>query len=167
MAEVRVAAPVDPITVDLDEVEHVRDRGSALVWMHTPDARRRDRLWMAVGMLTLALRLPASDALALLRTRAYATGQTADDLAEQLIDAVATPASCTRIRTSSADRGHDVMPARCHKGPAADVGQGWLHSVDHAAGAPQVDVTLPADCSQTPARTTVAPTVTVRATVAW
>ncbi len=36
-------------------------------WANTPDARRRGRLWMAVGIIMLALPLPASDALTLLR----------------------------------------------------------------------------------------------------
>jgi hypothetical protein len=38
-------------------------------WSDTPDAQRRGRLWMAVGMLTLALEAPAPDALAVLRGR--------------------------------------------------------------------------------------------------
>ena len=41
---------------------------------------------MAVGIVMLALRLPASDALALLRGYAYATDRTADDLATDLVE---------------------------------------------------------------------------------
>ncbi|WP_448624938.1 ANTAR domain-containing protein [Geodermatophilus sp. URMC 64] len=55
-------------------------------WMSTPDARRRGRLWLAVGMLTLALGRPAADALALLRGHAYAAGRTADDIATELVE---------------------------------------------------------------------------------
>jgi hypothetical protein len=55
-------------------------------WSDTPDARRRGRLWMAVGMLTLALEAPAQDALAVLRGYAYAAGRTVDDVAGDLVD---------------------------------------------------------------------------------
>jgi hypothetical protein len=55
-------------------------------WSDTPDARRRGRLWMAVGMLTLALKAPAPDALAVLRGYAYAAGRTADDVAIDLVE---------------------------------------------------------------------------------
>ena len=55
-------------------------------WTDTPDARRRGRLWMAVGMLMLALEVPAADALALLRGHAYAAGRTADDVAADLVE---------------------------------------------------------------------------------
>jgi hypothetical protein len=55
-------------------------------WPNTPAARRRGRLWMAVGMLILTLRLPPADALALLRGHAYAANRTVDDLAADLID---------------------------------------------------------------------------------
>src|SRR3712207_5282005 len=58
----------------------------APAWADTPDARRRGRLWMAVGMLTLALEVPAADALALLRGYAYAAGRTADDVAADLVE---------------------------------------------------------------------------------
>ncbi len=46
---------------------------------------------MAVGMLTLALEVPAADALALLRGYAYATGRTADDVAADLVERRLTP----------------------------------------------------------------------------
>lgn len=55
-------------------------------WTDTPDARRRGRLWVAVGMLMLALEVPTADALALLRGYAYATGRTADDVAAELVE---------------------------------------------------------------------------------
>jgi hypothetical protein len=55
-------------------------------WSDTPDAQRRGRLWMAVGMLMLALEARASDALAVLRGYAYAAGRTADDLAMDLVE---------------------------------------------------------------------------------
>ena len=54
-------------------------------WSDTPDARRRGRLWMAVGMLALALEASTPDALAVLRSYAYASGRTADDVALDLV----------------------------------------------------------------------------------
>ncbi len=54
-------------------------------WIDTPDARDRGRLWMAVGMLMVALDVTSADALAVLRARAYATGRTADDVALDLV----------------------------------------------------------------------------------
>lgn len=55
-------------------------------WADTPAARRRGELWMAVGLLAIALDVPAADALALLRGFAYATGRTADDVAADLVE---------------------------------------------------------------------------------
>jgi hypothetical protein len=55
-------------------------------WSDTPAAQRRGRLWMAVGMLALALEAPAPDALAVLRGYAYAAGRTADDIALDLVE---------------------------------------------------------------------------------
>jgi hypothetical protein len=55
-------------------------------WADTPDAQRRGRLWMAVGMLMLALEASAPDALAVLRGYAYAAGRTADDVATDLVE---------------------------------------------------------------------------------
>jgi hypothetical protein len=55
-------------------------------WSDTPDARRRARLWMAVGMLMLALEASGADALAVLRGYAYAAGRTADDVADDLVE---------------------------------------------------------------------------------
>jgi len=99
-------APAGPLTVDIQELEqiaevvaaHLRpaaDRAAgepkATAWMRTPDARRRDQLWIAVGVLTLVLQVSASEALALLRARAYAGGQTANDLAQRLLDGRVDP----------------------------------------------------------------------------
>lgn len=59
------------------EVPDSRDR---------PEARRRGRLWMAVGMVMLAQRLEATDALALLRAQAFAGDRTVDELADDLVE---------------------------------------------------------------------------------
>jgi hypothetical protein len=58
----------------------------APTWTDTPDARRRGRLWMAVGMLALTFEVPTADALALLRGYAYGAGRTADDVAADLVE---------------------------------------------------------------------------------
>jgi hypothetical protein len=55
-------------------------------WSDTPGALRRGRLWLAVGMLVLALEVPTPDALAVLRGYAYAAGRTADDVATDLVE---------------------------------------------------------------------------------
>ncbi len=55
------------------------------VWVRTPAARRRSRLWTAVGLVMAALHVPFPDALGLLRAHAYATDRTADDLAADLV----------------------------------------------------------------------------------
>jgi hypothetical protein len=55
-------------------------------WTDTPDARRRGRLWMAVGMLMLSLGAPAADALAVLRGYSFAVGRTADEVALDLVE---------------------------------------------------------------------------------
>lgn len=73
------------------ELAHAADwsrwTGNSLpVVLDTPDARHRGRLWMATGMVMLALRMRAEDALALLRGHAYATGGTVDDLATELVE---------------------------------------------------------------------------------
>jgi hypothetical protein len=98
--------PVGPLSVDLRESEQIAElvaghlrpavewaarEPTAPAWMRTPAARRRDRLWMAVGMLTLLLQVSASEALTLLRARAYAMGRTADDLAERVLEGRVDP----------------------------------------------------------------------------
>ncbi len=54
-------------------------------WTNSEAARQRARVWMATGMVSLALRLQTSDALAVLRSRAYAVDRTVDDLAADLV----------------------------------------------------------------------------------
>ena len=94
--------PDGPVAIDVDEARCVAELVSAQLapaadwsvwteavapgWPNTPAARRRGRLWMAVGMVILALRMPPTDALALLRGHAYATDRTLDELAADLID---------------------------------------------------------------------------------
>ena len=63
-----------------------RDVGDAVaLWSEGPAARRRRQVWIAVGMTTAALPLPAADALSLLRARAYAEDRALDDLADDVV----------------------------------------------------------------------------------
>jgi hypothetical protein len=94
--------PGGPATVDVLEARHVAELVSDHLslaadwsvwtptepptWADTPAARRRGELWMAVGVLAVALRVPVADALALLRGYAYAAGRTADDVAGDLVE---------------------------------------------------------------------------------
>lgn len=54
-------------------------------WTDTGAARQRARVWMATGMVSLALQLETADALAVLRSRAYAVDRTVDDLAADVV----------------------------------------------------------------------------------
>jgi hypothetical protein len=58
---------------------------AAPAWTDTETARQRARVWMATGMVSLALQLETADALAVLRSRAYAIDRTVDDLAADLV----------------------------------------------------------------------------------
>ena len=54
-------------------------------WTDTEPARQRSRVWMATGMVSLALRLQVTDALAVLRSYAYAADRTVDALAADVV----------------------------------------------------------------------------------
>jgi hypothetical protein len=54
-------------------------------WTDTEPARQRARVWMATGMVSLALQLQSSDALAVLRSYAYAADRTVDALAADIV----------------------------------------------------------------------------------
>jgi len=53
-------------------------------WLATPSARNRQRTWIAIGMVARAGRLNASDALALLRSRAFLLNRTMDELTHHI-----------------------------------------------------------------------------------
>ena len=110
-------------------------------WLATPAARRRGRVWMAVGMVIAGLQLDAGDALAVLRAHAYATDRTVDDLADDLLarrvdpDQLRGPAAAPREPTSPGGAG--PTPAGCAPGGEGDdrqgggtrmVGRGWPDS---------------------------------------
>jgi hypothetical protein len=54
-------------------------------WLHGPTSRRRTQVWIALGLLNARLNLPAPDALARLRSYAYARDLPVDDVAEALV----------------------------------------------------------------------------------
>ncbi len=54
-------------------------------WTDTEPARQRARVWMATGMVSLALQLETADALAVLRSHAYAAERTVDSVADDLV----------------------------------------------------------------------------------
>jgi hypothetical protein len=53
-------------------------------WMNSPSAQRRARVWMAMGMISVALDVHLPDALAVLRSFAYATDRDVDDVAADI-----------------------------------------------------------------------------------
>lgn len=53
-------------------------------WLDSPAAQRRQRVWLAIGMISVHLDLAAPDALAALRGVAYTRGQDIDTLADDL-----------------------------------------------------------------------------------
>jgi hypothetical protein len=59
------------------------DRGPH--WLHGPAPRRRAGVWEAMGSLSMALEVEATEALDLIRARAYGSGVSADDVAAELL----------------------------------------------------------------------------------
>lgn len=55
-------------------------------WLNSAFARRRQQVWIAIGMLTVHLDLPPTDALAELRALAFTAGQDIDHYADDLVD---------------------------------------------------------------------------------
>ncbi|PRY50736.1 hypothetical protein LY71_103300 [Geodermatophilus tzadiensis] len=81
---------VEAVVVTMTE-ELVRSSGavasdeSSARWWDSPDARRRNRVWQATGVATVALGLDVVDTLAVLRAHAFATGRVVDDVAEDIV----------------------------------------------------------------------------------
>ena len=55
-------------------------------WLDAPPARRRRRVWVAMGMSNLVLGVDNADALALLRARAYAGDIALEELADDIVE---------------------------------------------------------------------------------
>ena len=60
--------------------------GPGPAWLSSPSANSRNAVFVAMGFLNIALEVSTSDALALLRGRAYAAGRTVDDIARDIIE---------------------------------------------------------------------------------
>lgn len=65
-------------------------------WSNGPAATRRDWVFIAMGLLNVALKVPPQDALALLRAYAYGNNRNVDDLAFDVANR-RIPASALRI----------------------------------------------------------------------
>jgi hypothetical protein len=70
--------------------------------MNSPPAEQRSRVWLAMGMISEALQLPTPDALAVLRSVAYATDRVLDDVAQDIASGRLDP---QQLR-EDADAGH-------------------------------------------------------------
>jgi AmiR/NasT family two-component response regulator len=56
------------------------------VWLEGPAADSRNAVFLAMGMLNVALEVSAPDALALLRGHAFAVNRTVDDIAQDVVN---------------------------------------------------------------------------------
>ena len=56
------------------------------VWLNTAAVRARSQVWIALGMLNVALNLGPVDALATLRSYAYSRDTTIDEIARKITD---------------------------------------------------------------------------------
>jgi hypothetical protein len=88
--------------------EMVRSSGGARAdegarWWDSPDARRRNRVWQATGIASVALGLDVVDTLTVLRAHAFATGRVVDDLAGDIVDGRLDPGLLR-----DPDRDHDA-----------------------------------------------------------
>src|SRR3712207_6905046 len=85
----------------------IRRPPRSTLFPYTTLFRSRGRLWMAVGMLMLARRAPAPDALAVLRGYAYAAGRMVDDVAVDLVEG--RDRKSTRLNSSHANISYAVF----------------------------------------------------------
>jgi|SRR6478752_7477177 hypothetical protein len=61
-------------------------QGAGPVWLEGPAADSRNAVFLAMGMLNVALEVSAPDALALLRGHAFAVNRTVDDIAQDVVN---------------------------------------------------------------------------------
>ena len=71
-------------TLDADTVLEFTATGPGPAWLRGPAASSRNAVFIAMGMLNVALEVSTPDALALLRGHAYATNRTVDDIADDI-----------------------------------------------------------------------------------
>jgi hypothetical protein len=83
IAAMLTAAP----SITMDGSPHTPPPGpDEPAWLHSAPARRRQQVWIAVGMLTVQLDLHPGDALAELRALAFTAGRDIDHYAGDLVD---------------------------------------------------------------------------------
>lgn len=78
----RMGEPADP--VQQGEQAGQGEQGE-VAWLNTAPIRRREKVWIAIGMVNATLGVDNPDALALLRARAYANDESLEDLVEDLV----------------------------------------------------------------------------------
>ena len=71
-------------TLDSESVIEFSPIGPGPAWLAGPTAGSRNAVFIAMGMLNVALDVSTTDALALLRGHAYATGRTVNDIANDV-----------------------------------------------------------------------------------
>ena len=71
-------------TLDSESVIEFSALGPGPAWLAGPAANSRNAVFIAMGMLNVALDVSAPDALALLRGHAYATSRTVDEIAHDV-----------------------------------------------------------------------------------
>jgi hypothetical protein len=71
-------------TLDAESVIEFSPLGPGPAWLAGPAANSRNAVFIAMGMLNVALDVSSPDALALLRGHAYATNRTVDDIAQDV-----------------------------------------------------------------------------------
>ena len=64
----------------------IDDPDTEPTWLTNDAAVARSQVWIAIGMLNVALNLPADQALATLRSYAYGRNRTIDDIARNITD---------------------------------------------------------------------------------
>nr|WP_276612131.1 GAF and ANTAR domain-containing protein [Kineococcus vitellinus] len=74
------------------------DPSAGPAWQDAPGARHRRGVWAAVGLSCAVLGLRGTDALALLRARAYGSGQPLEEVAEAIVTG-RVPVEVLRERT--------------------------------------------------------------------
>ncbi|RFU19613.1 hypothetical protein [Geodermatophilus marinus] len=65
------------------------DDGSG--WLEGPDARRRARVWQAMGLIGVACDLDGPDAIATMQAAALTSGRVVDDIAEDIVSGRLSP----------------------------------------------------------------------------
>lgn len=86
IAEVIAGVLLETLSAEVDGEAPTPAGASALTWLDSPAVHRRRDVWVAVGMADVTLRQSSGDALATLRAHAYATQQTLDAFAHDVVE---------------------------------------------------------------------------------